>query len=282
MVQWRDISSTTYRSLACVAAASGLLLLCVQGCQSAPLTQRRQLIMTSEEKESALGLTAYQEVLQKEKLTANQRYVDMVRRVGKRIAAVAGRPDFQWEFNVIESDTQNAFCLPGGKVAVYTGMLPVCESEAGLAVVMSHEVAHAIARHGGERMAHQTVQNLGKNAVGYVMQNQEEQKQKIVLTAYGAVSEYGAILPYSREHELEADHIGIMLMAKAGYDPSEAPVFWERFSAAKGSGGAAPMEFLSTHPSDARRAAALRELLPEALQHYEQSAEKYGLGEQIR
>lgn len=257
-----------------------VVLVSTPGCRTAPVTNRRQLIMTSEEKENAIGLTAYQEVLKKEPPSQNERDLEIVRRVGNRIAAVANCPDFKWEFNVIDSETQNAFCLPGGKVAVYTGILKVCESEAGLAVVMSHEVAHAIARHGGERMAHQTVQNLGKSAVGYVMQNQEEQKQKIVLTAYGAVSEYGAILPYSREHELEADHIGIMLMAKAGYDPSEAPVFWERFSAVKG--GDAPMEFLSTHPSDARRSAALRELLPEAVRYYQESAEKYGLGEKIR
>ena len=163
-----------------------------------------------------------------------------MRRIGQRIAAVANRPDFDWEFNVIESDTQNAFCLPGGKVAVYTGILSVCDNEAGLAVVMSHEVAHAIARHGGERMTYQTAQNLGKSAVGYMMQKQDEQKQKIVLTAYSGVSEYGVILPFSRKHEMEADRIGIMLMAKAGYDPSEAPVFWARFAGSKT--GAAPIE----------------------------------------
>ncbi len=257
---------------------TGVVLL-VSGCQTAPVTQRSQLLLISEGEENKIGLTAYQDILKEEPLTKNEQYVQMVRRVGERIAAVANRPDFDWEFNVIESATQNAFCLPGGKVAVYTGMLPVCESEAGLAVVMSHEVAHAVARHGGERMTHQTVQNGVKSAVGYVMRNQEEAKQKIVLTAYGAASEYGAILPYSRKHELEADHIGAILMAKAGYDPSEAPRFWERFASIKS--GASPMEFLSTHPSDARRSSALRELLPEAMRHYEKATQKYGLGEQI-
>ncbi len=250
------------------------------GCQQVPVTNRKQLLLSSEASENELGLTAYQEVLKSEPLTENQKAVEMVRRVGQRIAAVANRPDFDWEFNVIESETQNAFCLPGGKVAVYTGILPVCENEAGLAVVMSHEVAHAIARHGGERMTYQTAQNLGKSAVGYVMQKQEEQKQKIVLTAYGAASEYGVILPYSRKHEMEADQIGVMLMAKAGYDPSEAPVFWERFSATKT--GAAPMEFMSTHPSDAHRASALRELLSEAMTYYEKASDKRGLGEAIK
>jgi predicted Zn-dependent protease len=170
--------------------------------------------------------------------------------------------------------------LPGGKVAVYTGILPVCQSEAGLAVVMSHEVAHAIARHGGERMTFQTAQNAGKTLGSYIMQNQAEEKQKMVLAAYGVASEYGVILPYSRKHELEADHIGVLLMAKAGYDPSEAPVFWERFSGSKD--GAAPMEFMSTHPADATRAAALRALLPEAMKNYEAAATKYGLGEPLQ
>ena len=255
-------------------------LLIFAGCQTAPVTHRKQLLVTSQEKENEMGLTAYEEVLKTEPLTKNERAVDLVRRVGQRIADISDRPDFKWEFNVIESETQNAFCLPGGKVAVYTGILPICENEAGLAVVMSHEVAHAIARHGGERMSMQTGQNLVKSGVGYLMKNQEEQKQKIVQTAYGVVSEYGVILPYSRKHELEADHIGIMLMAKAGYDPSEAPQFWERFAGIKK--GAAPMEYLSTHPSDAHRSSALREVLPDAMKLYEAAGQQYGLGEAVQ
>lgn len=256
------------------------ITLVMLGCQQVPLTNRKQVLLTSEEKENAMGLSAYQEVLKSERLTKNEKATEIVRRIGQRIAEVADRPDFEWEFNVIESPTQNAFCLPGGKVAVYTGILPVCENEAGLAVVMSHEVAHAIARHGGERMTYQSAQNFGKSAVGYVMQKQDEQKQKIVLTAYGAASDYGVILPYSRKHEMEADQIGIMLMAKAGYDPSEAPVFWERFGSSKT--GSAPMEWMSTHPSDARRSAALRELLPQAMSLYEKVDQKMGLGEPVQ
>ncbi|MEZ6041513.1 MAG: M48 family metallopeptidase [Planctomycetaceae bacterium] len=253
----------------------------VTGCQQVPESGRKRLVLlSSESKENEMGLTAYKEVLETEKVTSNQSYVEMVRRVGNRIAAVANRPDFDWEFNVIESETQNAFCLPGGKVAVYTGILPVCKDEAGLAVVMSHEVAHAIARHGGERMTYQTAQNLGKAAVGYVTQTQDEQKQKIVLAAYGAASEYGVILPYSRTHELEADSIGIMLMARAGYDPSSAPEFWQRFAEMKEGGQ--PMEWMSTHPSDSTRSANLRELVPQAVQLYEKSPQKFGLGEPIR
>lgn len=283
MTRMDSRKSSGTKSLVTICAVAMCLstftVLMIAGCQNVPVTGRNQLVITSETKENEMGLSAYQEVLKSEKVTQNEKWAEVVRRVGERIAKVADRPDFKWEFNVIESETQNAFCLPGGKVAVYTGILPVCESEAGLAVVMSHEVAHAIARHGGERMTYQTAQNLGKSAVGYVMQNQEEAQQKIVLTAYGAASEYGVILPYSRKHELEADQIGIMLMAKAGYDPSAAPGFWERFASVKK--GEAPMEFMSTHPSDATRAAALRELLPKAMAEYEAAPEKIGLGDAI-
>lgn len=255
------------------------ITLVMLGCQQVPVTNRKQVLLSSEQSENEMGLTAYQEVLKSEPLTKNEKTTEIVRRIGQRIAAVANRPDFDWEFNVIESETQNAFCLPGGKVAVYTGILPVCENEAGLAVVMSHEVAHAIARHGGERMTYETAKNAGKSALSYFMQKQDEQKQKIVLAAYGGGAQYGVILPFSRKHEMEADQIGIMLMAKAGYDPSEAPVFWERFSGVKPGG--APMEWMSTHPADARRSAALRELLPEAMSLYERADQKLGLGEPV-
>ncbi len=265
---------------AMLLSSGSSITLVILGCQQVPMTNRKQMLLSSPESENAMGLTAYQEVLKSEPLTKNEKATEIVRRIGQRIAAVANRPDFDWEFNVIESETQNAFCLPGGKVAVYTGILPVCQNEAGLAVVMSHEVAHAIARHGGERMTYQSAQNLGKSAVGYVMQKQDEQKQKIVLTAYGAASDYGVILPYSRKHEMEADQIGIMLMAKAGYDPSEAPVFWERFADAKT--GTTPMEWMSTHPSDVRRSVALRELMPEAMSLYEKAQEKLGIGEPVQ
>ena len=262
-------------SLGCVVTATLLSV----GCKTTPLAGRRQLLIVSEDEENKMGLTAYQQVLEEEPVTTNQSAADMVRRVGKRIAAVADRPDFEWEFNVIESPTQNAFCLPGGKVAVYTGILPVCQTEAGLAVVMSHEIGHAIARHGGERMSHQMVENGAKTALAKLMQNKSEKTQQIVLTAYGAGAQYGAILPYSRKHELEADQIGLLLMAKAGYDPSEAPEFWERFAGSKES--ASPIEFLSTHPSDAHRSSALREQLPEAMQLYEATPEKLGSGESL-
>jgi predicted Zn-dependent protease len=253
------------------------------GCQTTPVSGRRKLVLVPETKEIVLGEDAYRDILSKEQLSKNEQYIEIVNRVGKRIAAVSGRDDFNWEFNVIESDQQNAFCLPGGKVAVHEGIIPVCQSEAGLAVVMSHEIAHALARHGGERMSHQQVKDVGGkvvNAAGkWFFKEGYEGKEEIVLTAYGVVSEYGAIRPYSRTHETEADLIGIKLMAEAGYDPSEAPIFWERFSAAKD--GETPMEFLSTHPSDARRASDLRASLPDALKIYNKAPQQYGLGDRL-
>lgn len=272
------LSRTDVALVTVVTVLAGALI--VSGCSSAPVTGRRQLLTISEAEENQLGLTAYKEVLEKEPISRNEQYKQLVQRVGQRIAAVANRPDFDWEFTVIESETQNAFCLPGGKVAVYTGMLPVCQTEAGLAVVMSHEVAHAIARHGGERMSHKMVQNGVREIGGRLLNKQDEQKKKIVLTAYNLGSEYGAILPYSRKHELEADSIGLKLMAEAGYDPSAAPEFWDRFGELKGAGG--PVEFLSTHPSDSRRSANLREQLPAAMELYANSPQKFGLGETIK
>ncbi len=263
-----------------IIAGSLTTAMIVSGCSTVPVTGRRQVLTVSEAEENRLGIAAYKEVLEKEPISKSERDKELVQRVGQRIAAVANRPDFDWEFTVIDSETQNAFCLPGGKVAVYTGMLPVCQTEAGLAVVMSHEVAHAIARHGGERMSHKMVQSLGQQAVGRLLQNQDDQKQRIALTAFNLGSEYGAILPYSRKHELEADAIGLRLMAEAGYDPSTAPEFWERFATLKGNGG--PVEFLSTHPSDSRRSSSLREQLPKAMQIYEQAVVKYGLGDAIK
>lgn len=253
----------------------GGIALC--GCRTAPITGRKQLLLMPEENEISMGLTAFQDVVSKEPASANRQYCDMVNRVGHRIAEVSGRPDYKWEFHVLASDQMNAFCLPGGKVAVYEGIIPVCANEAGLAVVMSHEVAHALARHGGERMSQNYAVDGVKQAVSYVMQNHEQQNREIVMKAYGIASEYGVILPYSRKHESEADHMGLMMMAKAGYDPAEAPQFWMRFAAM--TAGTKPPEFLSTHPSDERRASDLRALLPEAGQLYQQASAKYGTGE---
>lgn len=269
-----------------IACGTCLLVLIVSavtlsGCRQTPITNRRQLLnpLVPESREIAMGVSAYEELVKEEPASVNQQYVQMVERVGRRIAAVAGRPDYEWEFRVINSPQQNAFCLPGGKVAIYEGILPICKNEAGLAVVMAHEIAHATARHGGERMAHSAVADGVKQAIGYVMQEQTDRSREIVQTVYGVGSKYAAILPFSRKHESEADHIGLIYMAKAGYDPMEAPLFWERFGQASPE---QPPEFLSTHPSHGRRSSELQELLPEAMTHYKQAPTKYGIGEAIR
>ena len=264
---------------------TGLLLGCavvvtIAGCRTTPITNRRQILnpLVSEAREVEMGVTAYNDLLKEERVSSNARAAAMVERVGRRIAAVAGRPDYQWEFKLIQSPQQNAFCLPGGKVAIYEGILPVCKNEAGLAVVMAHEIAHATARHGGERMAHNTIQNAGKTALAYFTQSAAEKTQEMVQTAYGAGSKYLGILPFSRKHESEADHIGLIYMAKAGYDPREAPLFWERFGqASQGQ----PAEFLSTHPSHGRRSSELQQLLPEAMEHFNAAPEKIGIGEDL-
>ncbi|MFO1063489.1 MAG: M48 family metallopeptidase [Pirellulales bacterium] len=258
---------------------AGLGCGCVCGCRSAPVTGRKQLLFVPESSEVSMGQTAFADVVNKEPLTQNSRYEQIVQRVGMRIAGVSGRTDYQWETKVVASDTQNAFCLPGGKIVVYEGILPVCSNEAGLAVVMSHEVAHVLARHGGERMSQTAVVNGAQTLVGYVTRNQEQVRRDLMMKAYGLSTQYGFILPYSRKHELEADQIGILLMAQAGYDPAEAPRFWKRFAAA--GQGPKPAEFMSTHPSDERRASDLEKELPKALEVYARAQQPIGLGEQI-
>jgi len=261
-----------------VLCAAGLLLVWC-GCRSAPVTGRKQVLLIPEKQEVAMGERAYREILAEEQASEDDRKADIVRRVGRRIAAVSGRPDYQWEFRLIASPQRNAFALPGGKVAIYEGILPLCRNEAGLAVVMSHEIGHALARHGGERMTQTGIVQAGQKAADLLTRGESPKKRKAILAVYGAGSKYGYTLPYSRAHESEADHIGLMLMAKAGYDPREAPRFWKRFAAA--NEGQQPVEFLSTHPSDERRAENLQKLLPQAMELYEQSPVQHGLGDRL-
>lgn len=249
------------------------------GCRTAPMTKRPQLMLMPEGREMALGLQAWQETVAQEKPSSNERLIKMVKRVGQRIAAVAQRDDFQWEFNLIDDVQQNAFCLPGGKVAVYEGILPVCQDEAGLAVVMSHEIAHALARHGGERMSHGMAVDGAKMAIEKIAGKYVPEKKALLMQAYGVGSKYGVLLPYSRKQESEADHIGLKLMSQAGYDPSGAPAFWNRFGSMKASGNSA--EFLSTHPSDQRRASDLQALMNEANRIYETATHQFGSGESL-
>ncbi len=243
-----------------VLIVGALFVLCA--CQTVPVTGRQQLLLISEPEETQMGLAAYQEILKKEKISRAPRINAMVQRVGKRIAAVANRPDYQWEFRVIDKDIANAFALPGGKVPVYTGILQYTQTEAGLAVVMGHEVAHALARHGGERIS----RSMAANLVGGVGAALAGISSPAVMQAISAAYGVGVELPFGRSQESEADRIGLILMAKAGYDPQEAVPFWQRMSA--GKSGKAPPEFLSTHPSGETRVRQLREWMPEALVHY--------------
>ena len=251
---------------------------CFGGCRSTPVTGRRQLILVPESQEMALGVQAFEETVQSEAPSQNARLVSMVKRVGQRIAAVAGRDDFQWEFHLIGSDQQNAFALPGGKVAVYEGILPICVDEAGLAVVMSHEIAHALARHGGERMSQTMVVDGAKRVASQLAGKYIPDKQALLMQAYGVGAKYGVLLPYNRRQESEADEIGLTLMAHAGYDPTVAPAFWNRFGELK---GATTAEFLSTHPSDQRRSADLLAKMDAAVGIYQAAPDKLGRGEPI-
>jgi predicted Zn-dependent protease len=231
-------------------------------CQTAPITGRQQLMLVSSDDENRLGIEAYEKVLQEEKVSHDPQLNALVQRVGERIAAVVDRPDFAWEFHVIDKDVANAFALPGGKVAVYTGILNYTQTETGLAVVIGHEVAHALARHGGERMSRSMIAQLGLSAVQIGLSTNDPTILQGIALAYGV----GVELPFDRGQESEADHIGLIVMAKAGYDPHEAISFWERMSS--GQHGKGAPEFLSTHPSGDTRIKQLRQWLPEALQYY--------------
>jgi predicted Zn-dependent protease len=249
-----------------------VIVVCAASCATVPVTGRKSLILIPEGQELALGADAYNQVLSESELVTSGDDLEMVRRAGRRIAAVSHRPDYEWEFNLIREDQANAFCLPGGKVAVYTGILPITQTEAGLAVVMAHEIAHAIARHGGERMTDQLAFQLGGVGLDALLRNKSEKTRTLLLTAYGVGGTVGVLLPFGRKQESEADHIGLVYMAKAGYDPREAASFWQRMD--ESSGGGAPPEWLSTHPSHDTRIQDINQWLPEAMKHYEASQKK--------
>ena len=256
-----------------LGAAAGLLQ-SLGGCQRAPGTARDQFIYLSEEKEMAMGLSAFREVLRQAPLSENPELNEMVHRVGNRIAKAANKPEYQWEFAVIQDDrTINAFALPGGKVAVFTGILKVTKTEDGLATVMGHEVAHALQRHGAERMSHGILEQIGQlAALGAGAAVGRPDAAMAAMTVYGV----GVSLPFDRRQESEADFIGLRLMAEAGYDPREAVSFWERMSGCPRaminklcfrSQQAIP-EFLSTHPSDVTRINQIEAWIPDAMKHY--------------
>ena len=244
-----------------------LLVLSVVACETVPITGRSQLIVIPEGTEVKMGLDSYQQILSKAKVSSDPRVVEQVTRVGRRIAEATGRADYQWEFKVIEDAQVNAFCLPGGKVAVYTGMLPVARDDAGLAAVLGHEVAHAIARHGGERMSQQlAVQGATLATTQTLLAGRDPATVQLVSAALGAGATVGLLLPWGRAQESEADHLGLIYMAKAGYHPRAARDLWVRMGEA--SRGREPYEFLSTHPLPETRITQIEGWIPEALKHY--------------
>jgi predicted Zn-dependent protease len=232
-----------------------------------PVTGRSARVGLSSQQEQTLGLQSYQEVLSQSEVVSGGAEYETVSRVASRLARAVGddAPDFQWQVSLVRSPQVNAFCLPGGKIVVYTGILPIAQNEAGLATVMGHEMAHAIARHGSQRMLRTSVAQTLLAGASFSMQDMDPRQRQAVMAALGAGAQYGVILPFSRDHETEADQMGLIYMARSGYDPHEAISFWERMS---NSGGAQPPEFMSTHPSHGTRIERLKQLIPRAMEEY--------------
>lgn len=255
-----------------------LLLTAVIACATVPVTGRRQLALIPSQQLLTMGYQTYDQYLQQAKVSEDPESIAMVNRVGNRIRqaveqflAQEGQTDilqgYDWEFTLVEEDSANAFVLPGGKVVVHTGILPVARDDTGLAVVMGHEVAHAVAGHGNERMSQALAVQMGGIALSQALGSYPEQTRQLFLAAFGAGAQVGILLPYSRLQESEADHLGLIFMALAGYNPREAVPFWERMLEQQRQ-RPAPPEFLSTHPAGARRIEEIRELLPEVLPYY--------------
>lgn len=255
-------------------------LLLVESCATVPLIGRRQLSLVPESTMLELSLTNYSDFIKESKLSTNQEQTAIIKRVGAKMSVAVEKylkengfadrvADFKWEFNLVQNDEMNAWCMPGGKVVFYTGIMPVAKNDAGIAVVMGHEIGHAVARHGNERMSQQMAQQfgnqLGSMAVPELFKANPEKAQAIFQTAYGLGSQYLVMLPYSRTQEYEGDKLGLIFMAIAGYNPNEAIGFWERMAA--GSGGKMP-EFMSTHPLEQNRIDAIKQFLPEAMKYY--------------
>ncbi|MGD8298849.1 MAG: M48 family metallopeptidase [Desulfobacterales bacterium] len=254
------------------------LMFMFQGCAKVPITQRKGLRLVPETELLSMSFQQYNDELKKSKLSTDTPNIEMVREVGNRIAKSAEAfltetgqqnkiKNYKWEFNLIEEDkTVNAWVMPGGKAAVYTGILPFTQNETGLAVVLGHEVAHALADHGNERMSEALVANMGGMALSVALSQRPQQTQQLFMKVYGVGANVGFLLPYSRLHESEADRIGLTLMARSGYDPREAIPFWERMSKQEGQ---RPPQLLSTHPAPETRIADIKKYLPEALPYFE-------------
>ncbi len=262
--------SQRFLSMNIVSAIFSATAVMLTGCRSVPMTDRSQLMLTSSSYENRLGAESYSEYKKQYKQSANTEYNQALTRVGAAVKAAAPENDFEWEFIVFDSTTENAFCLPGGKVAVFSGLIDKMNNEAELACVVSHEVAHAIARHSGERMSWSQLRTLGAIGLDLGLDN------AAVNEIYGTGTEIGVMLPFSRSNESEADQIGQLLMARAGYDPRASVQFWTRFGGGKSSSVIG--DLLSTHPCDADRIAALSASLPEATAEYNKAKKRRGLG----
>lgn len=260
------------RSAALPWLAAALLV----ACATAPITGRRQLILVPAQTMLSMSFQEYGDFLEKHPPSSDRAATETVARVGTRIRGGVEKyfaskgmgnrlAGYRWEFHLVESADVNAWCMPGGKVVVYTGILPLTRDETGLAVVIGHEIAHAVAEHGNERMSQGLLAQMGGVALDTALQQKPEQTRQIWMSAFGVGAQYGALLPFSRIQESEADHLGLIFMAMAGYDPREAPAFWRRMSQAAGK---APPEFLSTHPSDETRIRKIAEAIPEAVRYY--------------
>ena len=265
---------------------SVILLFCllVVSCASVPLTGRSQLHLIPDDSMIPMSFNQYDQFLTEHTLSPNQEKTAMVKRVGQRIQHAVEKyldehgqgallKGYNWEFNLVESDEENAWCMPGGKVVVYSGILPITRDETGLAVVMGHEIGHAVADHGNERMSQGLLVQLGGMGLTAALKQEPAATRQLWMSAFGIGSQYGVLLPFNRIQEKEADHLGLTFMAMAGYDPHAALNFWQRM-AEKKKDQKQPPEFLSTHPSDASRIAKIRQLIPEAMTYYKPPGNK--------
>jgi predicted Zn-dependent protease len=264
------------------ALKSKLVVLCgllslLSGCSQVEITGRQQFNIVPDSLINSMSFQSYGEFLAQHKLSANTEQTQMVKRVGSRIQTAVERycienscseklEGYQWDFNLVEDPNVNAWCMPGGKVVVYTGIMPIAQGEAGLAVVMGHEIAHAFAKHGAERMTQGLLVDFGGMALSKALATKPAQTRELFMQSYGLGTQIGVLLPYSRLHENEADRLGLIFMAMAGYNPDEAVAFWQRM--ATESKGSRPPEFLSTHPAYETRIQNIKDLIPEATQYY--------------
>jgi predicted Zn-dependent protease len=262
-------------------ALAGLLVV-LAGCSEVGITGRKQLSFVPSSLVTSMSIQQYDQLMSQSKPSTDAQGAAMVKKVGGKIVAAVEEyskqhsdkdpfAGYKWEFNLIEDKQVNAFAMPGGKVVVYTGILPVTQNEAGLATVLGHEIAHVYAGHGGERLSESLLAQMGEVGLSAALQKQPEQTKGLFMSAYGLGTQVGFLLPFSRVHENEADHLGLIFMAMAGYDPHVAVTFWQRMSESS-KGQSKPPEFLSTHPADATRIKNLQDLIPEAMEYQKPAA----------